>query len=741
MDSQLGIPPLPHWVGGLGLRGFLFRPRLITALFACVLTVCCTCVPLFSAIQKTQASTLSYVPLDHWSYPVFYRLASLGLIPLHSLAVRPITRLEAQRLVQDASRSLSEADAMVVRLAQEDLRRLTAEFSVDPSATVMIGGRVTNRVPAQFSPARSPGASGISAQYAPSPSLLFFGRAVGGGEAGDPLRSELYASFQLGSVLLQAGRTSVAWGPSFRSNLLLSDNAGTLPLFRLSVEVPRARLTKVVALLERRGGSAPGDILLFATRVDWLVTPEFRLGFNEGIVTAWGGPMNLYHLLQPVPTLTGLMGLYELHDALAQYRHTLAEIDFDWLIKPGVRLYGSVFADDRPDEIAQRRARIGGLSGLFLADPFRTGRTTLRLEYSAVTNGTYSYTDGLQYTYGGRSLGHWLGADGDDFFVELTHQLDSATSMQLTYAFTRHGPGRIGESNNPPPEQWFLSGIVEQRHAIGLSLLKVYSPALEVIYWAEIASVTNRANVSGANALEGSLGVRLTYRWPTPDSFEELSLTPGLAAQSTAPSPSPALTAPASVFPWQLALRAWAPTITSWGPQAGPSTNATLYGVVYRTVMGTTPVAIAYDTSGDHTFWSADLHYPIAQFRDGTVTILGGWGGISYNGLLGGAARSLSVSQPRLGAAFSYHLTFNDDRTPFYITGEIASPPLRYWWGSSSADRLSYAWTYALGAGYQLGSGLVLEAGYRGGAAAWQEATPNQTYLRWDGLYITLAFR
>ncbi len=748
MIGRLKASEPAHNLAQMGGSIGKFRPSrsrcyrgLKASRLASILIACGVFIAVLVPAGQTQASSLSYVPLDHWSYQVFYRLSSLGLVSLHALTMRPITRLEAQRLVREAFLNLSQVDPVIVRLAQEDLQRLATEFSTDPSVVVDIGIMATNRTPAQFSPSHSLGASSVATQYSPSPNLLFYGRVAGGGEAGEPSRGELYAAFRLGSVLGVVGRTSVSWGPSLRSNLLLSDNAGTLPLVSFTAEVPPLRLTKVVALLERRGGNPPGDVVLFATRLDWLVAPEFRIGLSEGVVTAWGGPLTLYHVLQPLPAaLSGIVGGYELHDARGQARNTKAEVDFDWLVRPGVRLYGSFFVNDAPELISERLARVGVLGGLFLIDPFGTGRTNLRIEYSAITNGTYNYPSfpGLEHAYLGRSLGHWLGPDGDDLYLELTHQLDYITSLQVSYALTRHGQGRIGQPS-PPPEGWFLSGVVEQRHTLGFNLFRIYSPSLEVNYRVEIASITNQGNVAGANSWEGVLGVGLTYRWPSPMSADEPSLEPGLAAEGGGAAPLGS-GSPASIFPGQVGLRSWAPTMTSIGSLSGPSSTATVRGVAYRTVLGTTPLAVSYDSGDGQVFWSADLHYPLAQFRDGAITIFAGWGGVTFSGELGGATRNLGVSQPRVGAAFSYYLTFNDDRTPLYLTGEIAGPPLRAFWGSAASDRLSYAWTYFLGVGVRSGSGLAFEAGYRGVAAAWQEATPNQTYIRWDGVYISLLF-
>src|SRR5713101_3894222 len=229
--------------------------------------------PIFPGSAHAQSAwDLSYVPAGHWSYQVFDRLAGLGLIPLDAVTVRPITRREARRLVGEAVSRAWIADSEITRLIASDLQRLRRAFSVDPVLEIQGRGLAGNRA-MEFTPDRSAGVSSAAAGLALSNDWLLFGRVAGGDSPGDPPAGELYTSFQLGSVSFQLGRTSSSWGPSLRTGLLLSDNAGTLPLFRLTAELPQARLTKIVASLERSGGSPPGPIVLFATRLDWMVTP------------------------------------------------------------------------------------------------------------------------------------------------------------------------------------------------------------------------------------------------------------------------------------------------------------------------------------------------------------------------------------------------------------------------------------------------------------------------------------
>lgn len=687
-------------------------------------------VPFSAALAAVSGADLSYVPLGHWSYQAFYRLASLGLIPLHAVASRPIARLEAQRLVREAALRVRDADPVLARLAQRDLQLLDQEFSTALAFEVTLSG-LADRGSTDLMPDHSMGASGVAAAYAANSWLLFYGRAAGAGGLGAGPGSELYAAFLLGGVWAQVGRTSAAWGPSLRTGLLLSGNAGAFPLLRLTAELPRARLTKVVASLERSADSSPGDLLFFGTRLDWLPSPRFRIGVSESIITTQRGGMSLYHLVQPLPVFSAGVASYDLHDALGQPRNTAVAIDLDWLPTPGTRLYGELFIDDAPG--LSWPAKVGLLVGVFLADPFRTGKTSLRGEYSGVASGTYAYPGpSFNHTYRGLSLGHWLGADGDDLYLELTHQMNWTTTFQLIFAYTRHGQGGVGQIPSGP-QDWFLSGVVERRRTLGLSLHQIHSPSLETRYRLEVASVTNRGNVAGAEGLETRVGADLTYRWPAvekPITFAQPALPP---------QPVPPLTSLAD--PGRFSLRAWSPTVTSYGALAGPASSTTLPGIDYRLRLGSAVLALGYDSSvqDGQSFWSADLRYPVGEFTHGAVGVSVGWGGMQFRGELGGSIRTISSSGARVGGNFVYRLALSDRVTPVYLRGEIASG---FWHTVEvSGTPPFYLWTYTAGVGWMLPSGPSLEFGYRGAAGVWRVGTPDQTTIRWDGLYFGLSFR
>jgi hypothetical protein len=469
-----------------------------------------------------------------------------------------------------------------------------------------------------------------------------------------------------------------------------------------------------------------------------MVTPRFRLGFNESLVTAWGGPLTMYDFLEPIPVLSQIIAGYEFHDRLGQSRDSTVAVDFDWLVQPGTRLYGVGFVNDMPERIAERLARIGVLVGVFLADPFKSEGTSLRLEYSAVTNGTYTYPNipVLAHAYLGRSLGHWLGPDGDDLYLELSRHLNSSTDLQFSYAYTRHGQGRFGQPM-PSPADWFLSGVVETRNTFGLQLQTIYPASFETSYRAELGSVTNQGNVAGANGWEWRLGFEATYRWPA--ASPDLVSSGGVSPAQPAPfyNNQNVLQRPQD----RLIVRHWSPTMTSSGPLSGPPENAVMLGLAYRAGVGDFTGSLSYDVGGGQAFWSVDLHYPLVQFEHGRLTLFAGWGGLTRHGVLGGTIRDLNLSGPRLGADFVYQFAPAGVGTPLYFTGELSSPLLRGIWAPREGNAPFYCWTYNLGAGWQFQDASYLEAGYRGAVAVWRDQTPEMTILYWDGIYLQLSFQ
>ena len=70
-----------------------------------------------------------YVPIDSWVYPAFDRLIALGYIQSAYLGIRPWTRMECARLLEEAGEKLGTADDDLK--GQQIYRELSGEFAVE----------------------------------------------------------------------------------------------------------------------------------------------------------------------------------------------------------------------------------------------------------------------------------------------------------------------------------------------------------------------------------------------------------------------------------------------------------------------------------------------------------------------------------------------------------------------------------------------------------------------------------
>lgn len=480
-----------------------------------------TCVVLVLALASVAAAhPLETVPPSHWAYAALRQLASVGLVPFRSLASAPLTRGEITDLVRSAE--LAASRRTLPAGIRDVLAALQREF---PAAEQQVKVQVM-ATGAPPSPARTvyPGVApgwfaGGGAGIGGSNAFLW---AEGGVTAAGGQLTRAYGIARFGRIYLQVGREVQQWSPSPRTSLLLSEWAGGLDMTRLVIDSGRVRFVKFVTPL-RAGSRTP---YLVGTRLDWQATDRFRIGFSESVLTyslppaanaKFGMSMLTYALLNPFPVLltqaldpTRLVVRY-----IRQEANFLGAIDFDWLIRPGFTLSGQLLVDDY-SAVGDRPHRLGGLIAIALADPFRNGRTSLRLEYSAVLNYTYTDMAIAHFTYltpDGRFLGYWLGNDADDLILELRHVLNGDTILTGWLARTRHGPGRIGQAFPPGPaafRQSFLAGIVETRWALGAQY-DTLGAGSRIRYWAEIGSLQNLNNKLGRNGMDVLLGVQAQW--------------------------------------------------------------------------------------------------------------------------------------------------------------------------------------------------------------------------------------
>ncbi|HEX7422590.1 MAG TPA: capsule assembly Wzi family protein, partial [Terriglobales bacterium] len=230
-----------------------------------------------------------YVPLDSWVYPMFDRLAALGLIKTAFFGLRPWTRLECARLVEEASANRADYgnqsdamqgiyDALYAEFALErgnlgGERNLSAQIeSVYTRFAEIAGppirdsyhfgqtiindygrpfGRGANIVTGFSSRAvAGPVAFYVRGEYQHAPGAPAYSDAVRNVIAGvdiNPVQPALpistanqfrlldsYIAFNVHDLQFSIGKQSLWWGPGQSGPLLLSDNAEPMYMARIS---------------------------------------------------------------------------------------------------------------------------------------------------------------------------------------------------------------------------------------------------------------------------------------------------------------------------------------------------------------------------------------------------------------------------------------------------------------------------------------------------------------------------
>jgi hypothetical protein len=273
-----------------------------------------------------------YVELDSWVYPALERLGALGYVDDSILGMRPWTRSECARLVDEAQDEVSldytasqETQQLVDTLEKEfasdsdalggNNRRLRVEsvyarftgISGQPLTESHFGRTIMNDYGRPFSEGFNnvTGISGwassgrfavyVRGEYQHSPSIPALSQEarqlipiLDGGAPVPPATVtpavnhvqllDAYVSMNLENWQLSFGKQSLLWGPSEGGPMMFSDNALPVTMFRIS-RVSPLRLPWILSLM----GPLRGEFI-----VGRLSGHEFVFGASTGLIGQWG---------------------------------------------------------------------------------------------------------------------------------------------------------------------------------------------------------------------------------------------------------------------------------------------------------------------------------------------------------------------------------------------------------------------------------------------------------------------
>lgn len=402
-----------------------------------------------------------YVPLDSWVYATLDRLAALGAIHNEFLGMRPWTRLECARLVEEAEESMAER-SLDATVARSSMQMLASEFA---AAKEVLGGGSGRQMKLESVYTRGMRISGKplgdSAHFGQTV-INDFGRpfeegfnnstgfsgyamagrytlyirgeyqhAPGGPAYGLPVRQaiafvdanpvqpaqpvaavdqyrleEAYVGANIENWQLTFGKQSLWWGPGEGGALLFSNNAEPIYMFRASRITP-FKLPWVLQWLgpakvdfffgQLAGNEFPPRPLIHGEKISFKPTPNLELGFSRTV--EMGGVGRPLTLRALWNSFTSVTSIPNETPATDPGKRT-GGFDFSYRV-PFVRnwmtLYADSLADDDPSPLASPR-RAGISPGIYFPRIPGVAKLDLRVE-AVYTDTPTSVSHRGQYIY------------------------------------------------------------------------------------------------------------------------------------------------------------------------------------------------------------------------------------------------------------------------------------------------------------------------------------------------------
>jgi len=323
---------------------------------------------------------------------------------------------------------------------------------------------------------------------------------------------------------LLVGRDYMKWGPGYQGNLILSDNppafdmlkySGTIDLNDLGINFGTLNFTKFFSLLDPLEGQ---NRYFLGQRLEYKPIDLLTLGLSETTIISQDSSLLFFNPLPFIPPYYATWWIAKMFSP--QEVNCNVALDAEINLTQKIKLYGEWMADDFiffPD-VNPYPNRTGFLAGAYFADPLGSGNTDFRIEYTHINNYVYFPTHPWQdYLYQNEYIGHPLGPDAAQLYLELTHRLSDKFNLSLSYNQERHGEGQIGIPLPSDPvianENIFLSGIIEKQQAYQTELSYTISPQWEFSAGVTWENIKNKDNNLGVNENNAYFQMELNYQF------------------------------------------------------------------------------------------------------------------------------------------------------------------------------------------------------------------------------------
>ena len=260
------------------------------------------------------------------------------------------------------------------------------------------------------------------------------------------------------------GRDNIKWGPGRRGSLMISAENPLFEMIKLKFKFNRFKFTSFHGWLH----SGNSNKYLAGHRLELKVFPWLYISGSETIIygnrnieMSYLNPIMPYHVAE--------------HHLGDKDNNAMA---FDMTIFPfrNNKFYFELFLDDfttAENPFTYYGNKWAFLIGQRWVTPFGLKNADIQWEYTRIEPYVYTHKDSANtYQNYDKSIGHWLGPNSDDLFIEMGYILNRDLSIALSTERIRRGDGDINipHTSDDPKEKKFLSGTVETKWSFGFSV-------------------------------------------------------------------------------------------------------------------------------------------------------------------------------------------------------------------------------------------------------------------------------
>jgi len=415
---------------------------------------------LFLSIASPIQAASPNVPLGSWVYPYIEKLSNLGYMESYIAGQLPLTRMEAALLIEQAEKKY-KLEGKSSKIIPHLLNRLKREFREEMDILSGETDYLNYLKPAQSFYFEYPYLGGSMDMENEAGRLYgedsnFQGGFIARGGLGSRFAFlvhpefrqrnhlgftadviEAYGKSSLGPFEFEGGLDTMWWGQGRHGNLLLTNNAESFRMFKAGNSTPI-----ILPWLFRYMGATKFSFFIAQLEENrpnpdpYYRKPNFwgaKCSIKPHPVFEWGGTLTCV----TVDLWDTIFGLRGIHGGKANYHAgTDWNLRIPLKIQP-ITLYGEHCGGD---------SGWAHLFGLYLPRVLALDKIDLRLEY-ANTNMVENFSwyhhaasnEGLTYRYKGRLIGHHMGRDADDLFIDLTCHLSSNLKISFSFDRERHG--------------------------------------------------------------------------------------------------------------------------------------------------------------------------------------------------------------------------------------------------------------------------------------------------------------